>query len=152
MNLQKLPRREFLVRALAACGAPFLAEVTHAEVRLKPGTTYSAQKTQPKISPKRGAQVATTYFGVGEVDALKAIGTAYLKQLGVEPTEEAILAAAADTLELIARASTAATAVTALVQAVRRDFREQRSVQLEGWIISRTEAQLCALSLLPDAL
>jgi hypothetical protein len=152
MNLQQMRRREFLVRALAACGAPFLAEPAHAQVRLKPDTTYSAQKAQPKISPKRGAQVATTYFGVGDGDAVKAIGAAYLKQLGVEPTEEAILAAAADALELIARSSTQAIALTALAQAVRRDFREQRSVQVEGWIISRTEAQLCALSLLPDAL
>ncbi|RPH60077.1 MAG: hypothetical protein EHM89_09560 [Acidobacteria bacterium] len=96
--------------------------------------------------------MATTYFGVGDVEAVKAIGTAYLKQLGVEPTEEAILNATADTLELIARSSTQAIAVTALTQAVRDDFREQRTVQVEGWIISRTEAQLCALSLLPDAL
>lgn len=143
MNLPQMRRREFLMRALAACGAPFLAE---------PALAQTIQKAQPKISPKRGAQVATTYFGVGDVDALKVIGTAYLKQLGVEPTEEAILTAAADTLELIARSSTQALAVTALAQAVRRDFREQRSVQLEGWIVSHTEAQLCALSLLPDAL
>jgi hypothetical protein len=143
MNLQQMRRREFLVRALAACGAPFLAQ---------PALAQTTQKTQPKITPKRGAQVATSYFGVGDADALKAIGTAYLKQLDVEPTEEAILTAAADALELIARSATQAIAVTALAQAVRRDFREQRSVQLEGWIISRTEAQLCALSLLPDAL
>jgi hypothetical protein len=138
-----MQRREFLMRALAACGAPFLAE---------PALAQTVQKAQPKISPKRGAQVATTYFGVGDVDAVKAIGAAYLKQLGVEPTEEAILVAAADALELIARASTQALAVTALAEAVRRDFREQRSVQLEGWIISRTEAQLCALALLPETL
>jgi hypothetical protein len=32
---------------------------------------------------------------------------------------------------------------------VRRDFQQGRSVQLEGWIVSRTEAELCALTLLP---
>ena len=36
-----------------------------------------------------------------------------------------------------------------LVAAVRQDFREGRSVQVEGWILSRTEAELCALTLLP---
>lgn len=143
MNLQPLPRREFLIRALMACGAPFLSELTQAQ---------TAQKPLPQISPKRGAQVATTYFGVGDADTPRAIGAAYLKQLGVESTEQAILAAADDTLQLIARSPTEAAAVTALTEAVRRDFREQRSVQLEGWIISRTEAQLCVLSLLPDAL
>jgi len=143
MNLPQMRRREFLVRALAACGAPFLTEAALAQ---------TTQKAPPKTSPNRSAQVATTYFGVGDVEAVKAIGTAYLKQLGVEPTEEAILNATADTLELIARSSTQAIAVTALTQAVRDDFREQRTVQVEGWIISRTEAQLCALSLLPDAL
>jgi hypothetical protein len=135
MKLQQLPRREFLIRALIACGAPFLAELAHAQV-----------------SPNRGAQVAASYFGVGDADALRAIGTAYLKQVGVEATEPAILATAADTLQLIARSATEAAAVIALAQAVRRDFQEQRSVQVEGWIISRTEAHLCALYMLPDAL
>jgi hypothetical protein len=139
MKQQQLPRREFLMRALMACGAAFLVEVTRAQVGPKPDTTSS---------PKRGAQVAASYFGVGDADALKAIGTAYLKQAGVEAAEAAILATAADTLQLIARSATEAAAITALSQTVRRDFREQRTVQIEGWIISRTEAQLCALALL----
>ena len=81
---------------------------------------------------------------------MKAIGTAYLKQLGVEPTEQSILAAAADTLQLIAKSPTeAAGGDRARCRRCARDFREQRSVQLEGWIISRTEAELCALALLP---
>jgi hypothetical protein len=143
MMLQQLPRREFLVRALILCGAPFLAGPARGQVQLRPDTTYS---------PKRGAQVAARYFGVGDAEALKAIGTAYLKQAGVEATEAAILETAAETLQVIARSATEAAALTALEQAVRRDFREQRSVQVEGWIISRTEAHLCALYLLPDAL
>jgi hypothetical protein len=139
MKRQQLPRREFLMRALMACGAPFLVEVTHAQ---------STQKPPPQISSKRGAQVAASYFGVGDADALKAIGTAYLKHVGVEAAEPAILATAAETLQLIGRSATEAAAITALTQTVRRDFREQRTVQIEGWIISRTEAQLCALALL----
>jgi hypothetical protein len=150
--MNRLPRREFLLNALAACGAPFLSEVAAAQVKPKPTTTKAAPAApKPRsITPKQGSQVAAAYFGPGEGDALQAIGTAYLKHLGVEATEEAILASAADTLQLIARAPTDAAAVTALAQAVRSDFREQRSVQLEGWIISRTEAQLCALSRLAN--
>jgi hypothetical protein len=139
MNRQQLPRREFLMQALMACGAPLFVEVTHAQ---------STQKPQPQITLKRGTQVAASYFGVGDGDALRAIGTAYLKQAGVEADEPAIVATAADTLQLIARSATEAAAITALTQAVRRDFREQRTVQIEGWIISRTEAHLCALALL----
>ncbi len=41
-------------------------------------------------------------------------------------------------------------AIAALVQAVRRDFREQRTVELEGWVLSRTEVELCLLTLLPN--
>jgi hypothetical protein len=141
MTLQHLGRREFLIRALMACGAPFLAEPTHAQ---------AGQKPQPQVNAKRGAQVAASYFGVGDADALRTIGTAYLKQVGVEAAEPAILATAADALQLIARSATEAAAITALTQAVRLDFREQRTVQIEGWIISRTEAQLCSLALLPQ--
>ena len=152
--MSRLPRREFLISALVACGAPFLSDVTFAQVKPKPNTTKVAPTARKprSITPKQGTQVAAAYFGPGEAAALQAIGTAYLKHLGVEATEEAILASASDTLQIIARAPTDPAAVTALAQAVRSDFREQRSVQLEGWIISRTEAQLCALSLLPNVL
>jgi hypothetical protein len=51
-------------------------------------------------------------------------------------------------LQLIGRSASEAAAITALAQTVQRDFRAQRTVQVEGWIISRTEAQLCALALL----
>jgi len=140
MNLQPLARREFLIRALTVCGAPFLTQLTAAQ---------TAQKPAPQSSPKRGTQVAAAYLGPGDLDAVKTIGAAYLRQLGVEPTEQSILAAAAGTLQLIAQSPTETAAVTALAQAVRRDFRQERSVQLEGWIMSRTEAELCTLALLP---
>jgi hypothetical protein len=48
----------------------------------------------------------------------------------------------------IARASSQEKAIEALVRDVQRDFREERSVQVEGWILSRTEAELCLLTLL----
>ena len=126
-------RREFLMHALAACGAPFLAPSLSAQVRPQPAT------------------VAARYLGPGGRDAVLAIGEAYLKQGGIDRTEEAILAATAGTLRVIARSPTETAAVAALVQAVRRDFREQRSVQLEGWILARTEVELCVLALLPLA-
>jgi hypothetical protein len=136
-----LPRRDFVLSALIACGAPFLPGVAQ---------TQTSQRGLAQGGTKRGPQVAAAYFGSGDADAVRVIGTAYLKSLGAEPTEEAILTAAADALQLIGKSPTQAAAVSALSQVVRRDFREQRSVQIEGWIISLTEAQLCALALLPQ--
>ena len=45
MNLPHLPRREFLVRALAACGAPFLAEADAARPDVLP---EAAAEDQPE--------------------------------------------------------------------------------------------------------
>ena len=35
-----------------------------------------------------------------------------------------------------------------LQQAVREDFHEEKTVELNGWVVSRTEARLCALACL----
>jgi hypothetical protein len=61
---------------------------------------------------------------------------------------ESVLAAARGTIEVIDRSRDEPGAIRAIVRAVRRDFEEGRSVQVEGWILSRTEAELCALTLL----
>ena len=52
------------------------------------------------------------------------------------------------TLELIERARDQPGAIRALVRAVQRDFEQGRVVQVHGWFLSKTEAELCALSLL----
>ena len=126
------PRREFLLRALAACGTPFLMPLSSVE---------SAQKPQ-------AGTAAAGYFG-GHTDAARAIGDAYIRQLGLDTSAESIRKASRGALEVIERASSQQTAISALGLAVRRDFQQGRSVQLEGWIVSRTEAELCALTLLP---
>ena len=82
-------------------------------------------------------------------DAVRAIGEAYLRQLGRDPNRESILAAARGALESIDRARDEPSAIQTLVRAVREDFERGRAVQLEGWILSRTEAEICALTLLP---
>jgi hypothetical protein len=134
--MKTYPRREFLLRALAACGTPLLL----------PAAAASAQKVQPG----RAAQAAVSYFG-GDVTAVHAIGELYLRQLGRDQGIESILEASRGALETIERSPNQQAAVAALVRAVRRDFQQGRSVQLEGWILSRTEAELCALTLLPPA-
>ena len=129
--MKSYPRREFVLRALAACGTPFLMPVASLEGWQKPQ-----------------ADTTASYFGA-RIDAARTIGEAYLRHLGVDTSPESIRKASLSTLKIIEQASAQQNAITALELAVRRDFQNGRSVQLEGWIISRTEAELCALTLLP---
>jgi len=130
--MNSYPRREFLLRALAACGTPFLMPLASVEGLQKP----------------QAGTAAAGYFG-GRTDAARVIGEAYVRQLGLDTSAESIRKASLGALEVIERASSQQNAIRALGLAVRRDFQQGRSVQLEGWIVSRTEAELCALTLLP---
>ena len=136
------PRREFLLRALVACGTPFLRPLASAEGWQKPPTGVAATRGT------QDAQTAAGYFG-DRTDAARAIGEAYVRQLGLDTSAESVRKASPGTLKVIARASSQQNAISALGLAVRRDFQQGRLVQLEGWIVSRTEAELCALTLLP---
>jgi hypothetical protein len=125
--MKALPRRDFLLYVLAACGTPLVVR---------------GQAPQ--------AQAAASYFGAG-VESARAIGAAYLRQINLEPTRASILEHTGGTMRILAAAKDQKAALTALVGAVRRDFQDGRVVHLEGWIVSRTEAELCALTLLPAA-
>jgi hypothetical protein len=131
-----LPRREFLCRALAACG-------TFALVPARPARGAPAgQSDRPRTT-------SASYFG-DQLEAVRAIGEAYLRQLGRDSGDASVRAAAPGALEVIDRARDQPGAIRALVRAVRQDFERGRSLQVEGWILSKTEAELCVLSLLAD--
>ena len=136
------PRREFLLRVLAACGTPFVAPVESAR---------AAQTPPADLQTDINSGAAASYFGTA-ISAARAIGEAYLRQLEVEPTRASILEHTAGALQIIATARTQKAALTELVSAVRRDFQEGRILQLEGWVVSRTEVELCALTLLSAAI
>jgi hypothetical protein len=129
-----IPRRDFLWQALAVCGSALVAPPS------------LAQGSQAPASD-RAVRSSAAYFG-DRADAVRAIGEAYLRQLGRDPNRESILAAARGALESINRARDERSAILMLVRAVREDFERGRAVQLEGWILSRTEAEICALTLL----
>ena len=80
---QAIPRRDFLYQALAVCGPALVA----------PGLAHGRQAT----ASDRAVRSSAAYFG-GQADAVRAIGEAYLRQLGREPNRESILAAARGTL------------------------------------------------------
>jgi hypothetical protein len=129
-----VPRREFLWQALSACAAGMLV----------PARAASAA---PPAQLDRAATMSAGYLG-DQADAVRVIGEAYLRQLGRDTTRESIVAAARGALDTIDRSRDQPGAIRALVRAVRDDFERGRSVQLEGWILSRTEAEICALTLL----
>ena len=129
-----IPRREFLWQALSACAAGVLVPAQSA---------WAVQSGQID----RAATMGAGYFG-GQGDAVRAVGEAYLRQLGRDTTRESVEAAARGALDAIDRARDQPGAIRALVRAVRDDFERGRSVQLEGWILSRTEAEICVLTLL----
>ena len=142
MTRYGVPRREFLLQALLACGAPYLPIPAGAQIR---------EPAPRSAAPDRGARLAEGYLGATSLDAARAIGEAFLTHLNLERSNDSIATAAQSTLDVIARAPSAAAAISALVQNVRRDFRTDRFVQLEGWLLSRTELDLCLLSLyLPE--
>jgi hypothetical protein len=131
-----LPRRAFLLNALAVCGAPFI----------RTERTRAGQLSVPQADLARGAQTATSYFGAAGI--AREIGEEFLEQVGADGRPESIQAAAAGALKLISAGQTRQAALTSLVRAVRSDFRDGRTVELHGWVLSRTEAELCALTLL----
>jgi hypothetical protein len=133
------PRREFLLRVLAACGTPLVAPMVPARAEQTPPANPQAEMN---------SVAAANYFGAG-VEAARAIGEAYLRKLDVEPTRASIIEHTAGVLQVLAAARSPKTALTELTSAVRSDFRLGRVVQLEGWVLSQTEVELCTLTLLP---
>jgi hypothetical protein len=137
------PRREFLLRVLTACGTPLVASVASMGANREP-------QIQPQPRRDMNSRAAVSYFGAG-ADAARAIGEAYLRRLEIEPTRASILEHTGGALQILAAARSQKAALTALASAVRLDFREGRVLQLEGWVLSRTEVELCALMLLPES-
>ncbi|MGE0362260.1 MAG: hypothetical protein AB7H93_14090 [Vicinamibacterales bacterium] len=128
-----MPRRDFLWQALSVCGSTLVA-------------TSVADGRQAPASD-RARQASTGYFA-DRADAVRAIGEAYLRQLGHAADRASILAVARGALQSIERGRDERGATQRLVRTVREDFARGRTVQLEGWILSRTEAEICTLTLL----
>ena len=138
--MTRYPRRTFVLSVLAACGTPVFTR-TMAAAPAQPASTAA--------NSKRASQMAAGYFGTTHADAARAIGEAYLRHVGLDNSPAGIRAAVGDTLAVIDAARTQAAASAALVAAVRRDFQDGRIVHLHGWVLSQTEVELCALTLLP---
>ena len=136
MSEYPLPRRKFLLRALTACGAALLGQPVFGQTGQRPGLGGA----------DRGAGVAAGYLGSGSLDAARKIAQAYLTQMNIDRSDQAVIEEARTTLELISRTPQRNAAISALVASVRRDFLADRMIQVEGWVLSRTEVEICLLT------
>ena len=134
------PRREFVMQALVACGCAFLESTL--------GVADERAAGQANGPSAGAAKIASAYFR-GRADAASKVGSCFSTRWASMPAAS-ILNATRATTRLLDRASGQDSAIAALVAAVRKDFENGRSVQVDGWILSRTEAELCALTLLPS--
>jgi hypothetical protein len=142
----RIPRREFLLRALAASGTPIvLGPVASAGAA---GLQDAVPAVDDPVSD--GPRRALRYVGEKNLEAAQAIGRARLRALGVGQTPAEIMSAAATMLERLRTAPNTRDAVEALVESVRQDFAEGRTIDVEGWILSPTEVEVCILTLLPQ--
>jgi hypothetical protein len=135
-----VPRREFLMRALAVCSLPLALG--------RNDLVESVAAQEPATPDVASSRRAVGYLGESSLEAAQSIGRARLRALGVGETGKDILVATSRTLEIINRAATDKEAIQALTEAVRGDFVEARTLDVDGWVLSQTEVDLCVLTLL----
>ena len=127
-------RREFLVGSgavVATLAAPALASLLGCDRRLTLAQALAGFYSDPASAAR--------------------VGQAVLAAVPAEGTAEAVVAALAGDrraeLERLA-ASDPGGLRTLLREQHRRDFEEGRTVAIAGWVLSRTEARLCAVAAL----
>jgi hypothetical protein len=128
-------RREFLVVGVAV-GAPA------ALLPLRPWRAL----VQIEGSASPGARLSGL---LEHRDSARVIGREYLRRIGGRPTTRALVDSITSGLPRRGRSLGAATDDELrgmLAVQIRRDFGEERTIALQGWIVSLTEARLCALA------
>lgn len=129
------PRRAFILGVLGLCGAARVVDVS----------ARRAQSEDARL-PARARTDAARYLGSEE--SARVLGEAFMAQLKLDVTVENVREAARGALAVMQAARPPEAALKTLQQAIRRDFREGRVISLRGWVLSRTELELCALLLL----
>jgi hypothetical protein len=84
---------------------------------------------------------------LSELDGARSIGIEYLEQFPSEASASQLLTMIVQHRPHVLRTSmTEAEARIFLQRAVRQDFHHGHTVELNGWVVSQTEARLCALA------
>ena len=132
-----IPRRAFLSRALHLCAYSGLLGPLLACSRDSTLDTY--------MDPALWADVPKGYVSGADLAAVQDIGATYLKEDGRDRNLETLQAAVNEATTLLAEDMPAATMLLTLQRAIADDFENNTTVSVAGWVLSRTEAQLCAL-------
>jgi hypothetical protein len=99
-----------------------------------------------------GAKAGALRLALRSPESARVVGRAYLATHPDEADPVQLLAAieaAGGIGRSVARQPIDATALArAVAEAVRDDFLDRRTVRVDGWVLARTEARLCALAAL----
>jgi hypothetical protein len=99
-------------------------------------------------SPSSSERLAELLQGV---EGARSVGLEYLRQVPAEASPAVLTARVAERLPGGLPAIDAASPRRLrelLSSAVAEDFRDLRTLELQGWVLARTEARLCALAVL----
>lgn len=162
-----LPRRAFLRAALIGAGVLSLAALPGCDDddgnsgeggeggSINPPTPDQGPPPTPmgmewpeRLAAARAA--GDDYFTAG-LDGARLVGERYLARMAPDADGDALAALLAPTLEILEASATPAAAAQAAMTAVAADFTALELVSQDGWALSRTEAQLCALVFLAQA-
>jgi hypothetical protein len=129
--MTRISRRAFLAAAaLAAVGGGGLAyRLTTSESEAELEQTAEAARLFDELGPAR--RVGRAYLDDNPEEANEQ---ALVRLLNEEPAWQGVWDAPPARIADVARRS------------IRRDYLNGRTVPVEGWILSRTEARLCALT------
>ncbi|MGH8895972.1 MAG: hypothetical protein ACRDZ4_02850 [Egibacteraceae bacterium] len=103
----------------------------------------------PWIAQSRGADAARLARLLKHERSARVVGQEYLRAAPAEAERDALAGLVVGRLPAQHRTLSTVTdhqLRELLVLAVRQDFQEGRTVELHGWVVSLTEARLCALA------
>lgn len=133
----RMDRRSVLLGALAAALALGLAPLRPWRVLIE------TLPREPLASRLTGL--------LGDLDSARVVGRAYVRATSAEATSQALVDAIAAGVpggRDVIRATSPADLRRLILARVRQDFVDDDVVTLDGWIVSKTEGRLCALTLM----
>jgi hypothetical protein len=88
-------------------------------------------------------------LAASNISSARSIGRAYLSLDRSEADKDDLVRAVLDRMDLapaVLNRSNTTTLQSLIDRAIRLDFCQYDTVQLDGWVLSRTEARLCAIA------
>ena len=123
-----MKRRTFIVSAVCVAGASGLA------LKLR-SAAWSERDVTLEIA-----------LSVADGSDAELVGRDYLAQAPEESSKERLVELIFPELLNSAQPPPRAKLIDGIARLVREDFEAQRTVTIDGWTLSRTEARLCALT------